>query len=174
MVVEDPAKSSVPSSVQVLVLGIGNVLLRDDGVGLRVLQALERGLETDERLSFVDGGTIGFMLSALIEQAPDLLVIDAVRMAAPAGSVRCFENEAMDHFLTGRRSSVHEIGLRDVLDMARLTGSLPRRRALVGIEPGTVELGEQLSPEVERGVGPAVEAARGMLERWLADEGRTQ
>jgi hydrogenase maturation protease len=61
-----------------------------------------------------------------------------------------------------------------VLDMARLTGTLPRRRALVGVEPGTVELGEQLSPEVERGVVPAVLAARGMLERWLADEGSTQ
>jgi hydrogenase maturation protease len=174
MVSEGPAKSSVPSSAQVLVLGIGNMLLRDDGVGLRVLQALERGLEADERLSFVDGGTIGFMLSALVEEAPDLLVIDAVRMATPPGSVRCFENEAMDRFLTGRRSSVHEIGLRDVLDMARLTGRLPRRRALVGVEPGTVELGEQLSPEVERGVAPAVRLARGVLERWLADGGRTQ
>jgi hydrogenase maturation protease len=80
----------------------------------------------------------------------------------------------MDRFLTGRRSSVHEIGLRDVLDMARLTGRLPRRRALVGVEPGTVELGEQLSPEVERGVAPAVQLARGVLERWLADGGRTQ
>ena len=114
-----------PLGVQVLVLGIGNMLLRDDGVGIRVLQALEQGFPRDERLSFVDGGTIGFMLSALVEQAPDLLVIDAVRMAAPPGSVRCFENEAMDHFLTGRRSSVHEIGLRDVLDMARLTGTPP-------------------------------------------------
>ena len=174
MISERPDIPCASSGVQVLVLGIGNMLLRDDGVGIRVLQALEQGFPRDERLSFVDGGTIGFMLSALVEQAPDLLVIDAVRMAAPPGSVRCFENEAMDHFLTGRRSSVHEIGLRDVLDMARLTGTLPRRRALVGVEPGTVELGEQLSPEVQRGVGPAVEAARGTLGRWLADGGRTQ
>jgi len=174
MVPEHPEKLSASSSAQVVVLGIGNMLLRDDGVGIRVLQALERGLGADERLSFVDGGTIGFMLSALIEQAPDLLVIDAVRMAGTPGSVRCFENEAMDHFLTGRRSSVHEIGLRDVLDMARLTGKLPRRRALVGVEPATVELGEQLSPEVKRGVAPAVLLARGVLERWLADAGRTQ
>jgi hydrogenase maturation protease len=174
MVAERAEMACASSGVQVLVLGIGNILLRDDGVGIRVLQALERGFPRDERLSFVDGGTIGFMLSALVEQAPDLLVIDAVRMAAPPGSVRCFENEAMDHFLTGRRSSVHEIGLRDVLDMARLTGTLPRRRVLVGVEPGTVELGEQLSPEVGRGVVAAVLAARGMLEHWLADGGRTR
>jgi hydrogenase maturation protease len=175
MVPERPEKSSGDSSgVQVLVLGIGNMLLRDDGVGLRVLQALEQDFPRDERLAFVDGGTIGFLLSALVEQAPELLVIDAVRMAAPPGSARCFENEAMDHFLTGRRSSVHEIGLRDVLDMARLTGTLPRRRALVGVEPGTVELGEELSPDVERGVASAVLLARGVLERWLADGGGTQ
>jgi hydrogenase maturation protease len=131
------------SATQVLVLGIGNMLLRDDGVGLRVLQALER--------------------------APDLLVIDALRMAEAPGSVRCFENEAMDRFLRGHSGSVHEIGLRDVLDMARLSGHAPRRRALVGVEPGAVELGEDLSPEVQRGVEPAVRAARDVLERWLAD-----
>jgi hydrogenase maturation protease len=168
----DPAATPAPSfPPQVLVLGVGNVLLRDDGVGVHVLHALERDLPQDERLSFVDGGTIGFMLSALIDQAADLLVIDAVRMAAPAGSVRCFENERMDQFLTGPRGSVHEIGLRDVLDMARLAGKLPRRRALIGVEPATVELGEQLSPQVQAGVAPAVQLARTVLERWLAAGG---
>jgi hydrogenase maturation protease len=67
---------------------------------------------------------------------------------------------------------VHEIGLRDMLDMARLTGRFPRRRALVGVEPATTELGEQLSPEVERGVTPAVRVARDVLDRWLGDAGR--
>jgi hydrogenase maturation protease len=170
----NPGQPAGSSPAQVVVLGIGNMLLRDDGVGIRVLHELERGLGADRRLCFIDGGTIGFMLSALIEQAPDLLVIDAVRMAEAPGSVRCFENEAMDHFLTGRSGSVHEIGLRDVLDMARLSGSLPRRRALVGVEPAAVELGEQLSPDVERGVAPAVRLARGVIERWLAGQGRAQ
>lgn len=157
------------SATQVLVLGIGNILLRDDGVGLRVLQILERHLGADPRVSFIDGGTIGFMLSALVEHAPDLLVIDAVRMAEAPGSVRCFENEAMDAFLQKRSGSVHEIGLSDVLDMARLSGHAPRRRALVGVEPGAVELGEDLSPAVQRGVEPAARAARDVLERWLSD-----
>jgi len=169
----DPGQPSIGSSTQVLVLGIGNTLLRDDGVGIRVMQALERELDADARLRFVDGGTIGFMLSALIDEVPDLLVIDAVRMAGPPGSVRCFENEAMDHFLIGRCSSVHEIGLRDVLDMARLSGKFPRRRALVGVEPATIALGEQLSPEVEYGVVSAVRLARDLLDRWLADGGDT-
>jgi hydrogenase maturation protease len=170
----DPDNPAAPgsSAEEVLVLGIGNVLLRDDGVGIRVLRALEAGLAGDSRLRFVDGGTIGFMLQALIEEAPDLLVIDAVRMSSSPGSVRCFENEDMDRFLTGRPGSVHEIGLRDMLDMARLTGRFPRRRALVGVEPATTELGEQLSPEVERGVTPAVRVARDVLDRWLGDAGR--
>jgi hydrogenase maturation protease len=162
---------STPSSAQVLVLGIGNMLLCDDGAGIRVLQTLEKDLGADERLRFVDGGTIGFMLAALMDAAPDLLVIDAVRMAEPPGSVRCFEDEAMDRFLVGRPSSVHEIGLRDLLDMARLSGKFPRRRALVGVEPATVELGEQLSPEVERGVASAVQLASHVLNRWLTDGG---
>jgi hydrogenase maturation protease len=164
--------SGAGGAVRVLALGIGNVLLRDDGVGIRVLRSLERGFEGDTRVRFVDGGTIGFMLSTLIGETPDLLVLDAVRMAESPGCVRCFEDEAMDRFLTGRRNSVHEIGLRDALDMARLTGRFPRRRALIGVEPATVELGEELSPEVEKGVGPACLLARGVLQRWLADAGR--
>lgn len=152
-----------------LVLGIGNVLLRDDGVGVRVLRELERSLDGDARLRFVDGGTIGFMLSAYIEETPNLLVIDAVRMAERPGCARCFEDDAMDRFLTGRRSTVHEIGLRDALDMARLTGRFPGRRALVGVEPATIEIGDELSPEVEQGVQPACQLARDVLQRWLID-----
>jgi hydrogenase maturation protease len=151
------------------VLGIGNVLLRDDGVGVRVLRELEGRFGGDSRLRFVDGGTVGFTLSTFIEATPDLLVIDAVRMAEPPGCARCFENDAMDRFLTGRRSSVHEIGLRDALDMTRLTGKFPRRRALVGVEPASVELGYELSPEVESGVMSASRLARDVLQRWLAD-----
>jgi hydrogenase maturation protease len=159
----------VSGSRQATALGIGNVLLRDDGVGIRVLRSLEREFEGDARIRFVDGGTIGFMLSAVVGDTPDMLVIDAVRMAERPGCVRCFEDGAMDRFLTGRSGSVHEIGLRDALDMARLAGTFPRRRALIGIEPATVELGEELSPEVERGIGPAVAMARAVLQRWLAD-----
>ena len=157
------------SAAHILVLGIGNVLLRDDGVGVRVLRELERRFGGDSRLRFVDGGTIGFLLSTFIGETPDLLVIDAVRMAEPPGCARCFEDDAMDRFLTGRRSSVHEIGLRDALDMARLTGKFPRRRALVGVEPAAVEIGHELSPEVESGVAPASLLARDVLQRWLAD-----
>ena len=77
------------SSAHILVLGIGNVLLRDDGVGVRVVCELERRFGGDSRLRFVDGGTIGFMLSTFIGETPDLLVIDAVRMAEPPGCARC-------------------------------------------------------------------------------------
>jgi hydrogenase maturation protease len=156
-------------STQVLILGIGNVLLRDDGVGVHVLRRVERHRGTDARLRFVDGGTVGFMLSAFVEETPDLLVIDAVRMSKPPGSVRCFEDAAMDVFLKGRSGSVHEIGLRDVLDMARLTGNAPRRRALVAVEPAAIELGEELSLAVQRGVEPAVRLACDVLDRWLAE-----
>ena len=158
------------ASAHILVLGIGNVLLRDDGVGVRVLRELEGRFGGDPRLRFVDGGTVGFALSMFIEETPDLLVIDAVRMAEPAGCARCFEDGAMDRFLTGRhRSSVHEIGLRDALDMTRLTGKFPRRRALVGVEPATIELGYELSPEAESGVASASRLACDVLQRWLAD-----
>ena len=127
------------------------------------------GLGGDSRLRFVDGGTIGFMLSTFIGETPDLLVIDAVRMAEPPAARGASKTTPWTVFSPGDSSSVHEIGLRDALDMARLTGKFPRRRALVGVEPAAVEIGYELSPEVESGVAPASLLARDVLQRWLAD-----
>jgi hydrogenase maturation protease len=149
-----------------VVLGIGNVLLSDDGAGIRVLREIEHLEGEDPALEFVDGGTLGFMLAAELEQAEGLLVIDAVQMRAAPGGVRCYEDGGMDRFLRGRRTSVHEIGLRDLLDIARLRGRLPARRALIGIQPQSTAIGEKLSASVERAVPVAAQLARDLLRRW--------
>ena len=150
----------------------GEPLEPGDFVLVHVGYAIQKVAEADARLRFVDGGTIGFMLAAIIERTPELLVIDAARMTEAPGSVRCFEDSAMDRFLRGRSSSVHEIGLRDLLDMARLTGSSPRRRALIGVEPAAIEIGDGLSSEVEQGATVAVRMAGALIRSWLGDSAR--
>jgi hydrogenase maturation protease len=149
-----------------VVLGIGNVLLSDDGAGIRVLREIEHLEGEDPGLEFVDGGTLGFMLAAELEHASNLLVIDAVQMHARPGCVRRYEDAGMDRFLRGRRTSVHEIGLRDLLDIARLRGRLPARRALIGIQPESTAIGEKLSAPVELAVPVATQLARDLLRRW--------
>jgi hydrogenase maturation protease len=147
-----------------LVLGLGNRLLSDDGVGVEVLGHLE-----EDRLGDVlvlDGGTLSFTLAGHIARCPRLIVIDAAVMGTAPGTVRIFEGAAMDRQLGGRGKSVHEVSLMELMDMARLTDSLPDPRALVGIEPALVDWGDGLSAPVSAAVPRAVDAVRKLIRRW--------
>lgn len=154
--------------VRALVLGVGNPLMSDDGVGLRLLRALAESCSL-VGVEFVDAGTLSLLLLPRLEGADGLLVLDAAQFDAAAGAVRTLEGPAMDEFLRSSRCSVHEVGLRDLIDAARLTGVLPQRRALVGVQPLAVGWGESLSPAVEAAVPSAVALALGILASWTGD-----
>jgi len=153
--------------IRALVLGVGNPLMSDDGVGLRILQALRScgrpGVE------YVDAGTLSLLLLPRVESGDALLVLDAAHFEEVPGAVHALEGPQMDAFLRSSRCSVHEVGLRDLLDAARLTGGLPERRAFVGVQPAEVGWGEFLSPAVEAAVPAAAALASAVLERWLLD-----
>lgn len=160
--------SPAPAGTRVLVLGVGNPLMSDDGVGQRLLEALTARVPPLDGVEALDAGTLGFMLLPRIEQCDALLVLDAANLDAAPGAVRVFEGEAFDAFVRTPHCSVHELGLRDLLDAARLTGSLPARRALVGVQPAQLGWGLALSTEVASAVPAAADAARRILEDWLA------
>jgi hydrogenase maturation protease len=160
----DPA----PPGTRVLVLGVGNPLMSDDGVGQRLLAALANRLPALDGVEYLDAGTLGFMLLPRVEQCDGLLALDAAQLNGPPGTVRVFDGAELDAFVRSPRCSVHELGLRDLLDAARLTDSLPARRALVGVQPAELGWGVALSPDVEAALPVAVTAARRLLEAWLA------
>lgn len=149
-----------------LVLGFGNVLLGDDGAGIQLVKRLQ----SDPALSghqFVDGGTMSFSLLSYVESTNSILVIDAAELNSPAGTIALFEGRAMDDFLMSpRRRTVHEMGLNDLLDMARLRDCLPDHRALLCIQPGVIDWSETLSPGVEVALAQAAVQARALLDRW--------
>ncbi len=150
----------------VVVLGIGNLLLGDDGVGIRLIEKL-RDDPAYANLNFVDGGTLSFSLLGLIENADALLVADSAELDAAAGTVRVFRDEAMDRFLaSSRRRSVHEVGLCDLLDMARLRDCLPRKRALLCVQPEMIEWNESLSDPVSEAMNVALGQAGTVLHAW--------
>lgn len=154
------------SASRTLVLGIGNTLLADDGVGVRVIESL-RGDSAMARLTLIDGGTLSFSLLSHLEDASAMLVVDAADFEAAAGTVRVFENEEMDRFIGRTRGrSVHEVGLADVMDMARLHGCLPPQRALVCVQPARIDWGEELSPAVQAATAYACGQVRALLSRW--------
>ena len=135
--------------MKILVLGIGNTLLTDEGVGIVAMREMEACFGAREDMEFLDGGTLSFTLAVPISECDALLVIDAAELGAAPGSVRSFEGAEMDRFLgANRKSSVHEVGLLDLMSISQLTGHWPERRALVGVQPAVVGWGESLTPQV--------------------------
>lgn len=151
-----------------LILGIGNSLLTDEGVGIHIVDALKSRYPGLPGVTCVDGGTLSFTLAELIASHDRLIVADAARTGSAPGTVSCFEGGEMDRYLSGNRQSVHEVGLSDLLDIARLTESYPGKRALIGVEPQNLEWGEQTSEPVSQAIPEAVEQILTLLKRWDA------
>jgi hydrogenase maturation protease len=150
-----------------LILGIGNTLLRDEGVGVLAARTLAGIMAGNDSIRCMDGGTLSFTLAGPIEEAEELIVIDAAEMQTEPGAVRVFENEAMDEFLgANRKRSVHEVGLIDLMIIAQLTDRVPPRRALIAVQPGEVDWGETLTAGVHAALPRVCEAARELIRRW--------
>lgn len=157
-----------------LVLGLGNTLLGDEGVGVHAVRHVRQQLpqiapELESRLELLDGGTLSFTLAGAIEDSTHLIVIDASRLDAEPGTVRVFEGEAMDQFLgTGKCSSVHEVSLLDLLAVATLSGHLPQRRALIGVQPEYIDWSDTPSPSVQASIPLVCEQVLELSRRWTA------
>ncbi|MEJ2674043.1 MAG: HyaD/HybD family hydrogenase maturation endopeptidase [Acidihalobacter sp.] len=127
-----------------LVLGLGNTLLGDEGVGIYAVQRVEQALAGAGNVRCLDGGTLSFTLAGPIEDSNRLIVIDAAELRDAPGSVQVFEGEEMDRYVgTGGKRSVHEVSLADLLAIACLAGRLPEQRVLIGIQPEFVEWAEK-------------------------------
>ena len=150
----------------IVVLGLGNPLLEDDGTGLALLELLRQRGPWPDAVELVDGGTWGLSLLPLVCDAERLLVLDAVRAGATAGTVLRGEGEAVPR-LYDRPPSPHQIDLREVLAAADLLGGLPTALTVIGIEPGRTEgLRIGLTPAVEANLEIAVGEALRTLETW--------
>lgn len=151
----------------VLVLGVGNTLLQDEGAGVHVVRRLQEQSPADPQVQYVDGGTLSFVLAGAIEDREQLIVVDAAELGASPGTVDHFEGPAMDDFLGASRPlSVHEVSLLDLLAVVHLAGKLPQRRALVGIQPASLDWGDAPSPAVRAALPRACEQVRALIERW--------
>lgn len=149
-----------------LVLGVGNTLLSDEGAGIHALNLLQTHYPDIPGVNCIDGGTLSFILAAHIEDCDNLIVLDAAELKAPAGTVKTMTGAAMDTFLGTARLSPHEVGILDLFDIARLTESLPVNRALIGIQPESIEWGMQPLAAVKAALPVAVEAAVKLIELW--------
>jgi hydrogenase maturation protease len=128
-----------------LVIGLGNPLMGDDGIGLAALERLAAGGAVPAGVELVDGGTWGMNLLHLIESADVVVLLDAIRAGAPPGTIHELEGDAVPRRLA-HKLSPHQIDLGEVLALAALRGTLPPRLMAIGIEPAVVEMSAALSP----------------------------
>ncbi|WP_413724270.1 HyaD/HybD family hydrogenase maturation endopeptidase [Sodalis sp. RH16] len=148
--------------MNILILGIGNLLLGDEGVGVRVVEALERRFILSPPVEILDGGTSGMALMEIMSSRDSLIVADAVLTGAPPGSVTVLRDAEVPA-LFSRKISPHQLGLSDVLTALRLTDEFPRRLTLVGIEPESLAPGIGLTPTVSAAIEPALNHVLALL-----------
>ncbi len=143
-----------------LILGVGNILLKDEGVGIHVIHALQKE-ELPSGVDIMDGGTGGFHLVSWIEKYDRIIMIDATLDKNPPGTVRILKPRYASDFPP--LMSAHEIGLRDMMSIMELTGTMPEIDLIVISASDVSEVGMELTPEVEKAVQQVVEIIKGMI-----------
>lgn len=147
------------------VIGLGNPLMGDDGLGILAAQRLQEEWFLPPEVQVVDGGTWGMNLLPLIDDADALLLIDAIDRNMPPGTQIVLARDEIPRALA-LKVSPHQIDLREVIALAELRGTLPERMIAVGLQPERVELGAPLSPAVERHIDHLVAMAASQLGAW--------
>jgi hydrogenase maturation protease len=133
--------------MRVVVLGIGNILLTDEGVGVRVIERLEREYALPPEVEIIDGGTCGMEMLEQLENLDGLIVVDCVRCGQPPAAPVLLKGDDVPVFFKTKLSP-HQVSLSDVLASLEFTDKAPKSIAIVGMQPVSMALGMELSPEV--------------------------
>jgi hydrogenase maturation protease len=161
-----PYSPSPVAAGSVLVMGVGNTLLQDDGVGIHITETLRAMPDCDPSINFIDGGTLGLSLLPEIQDASAVIVVDAAEIGELPGTIRVFIGDQADQHLGGTKSTVHELAVADLFAAASMTGSLPERRALVAIQPAITEWGLEPTLKVQAAIPHACKAVQNLTKRW--------
>ena len=146
-------------------IGLGNILLRDEGVGVKAVEALGKGFDFPEDVRLVDGGTLGLDLLPFIEGMEGILFVDAVDLQKEPGTIAIIEDEDLPSFLAPKLS-LHHVGLSDLLFASSLMGIRPPKISLVGIQPDKIETGLTLSGTVTENFEKFLNTILEKLREW--------
>jgi len=155
-----PALSCNHPAGKIVIIGVGNLLLKDEGVGVHVAQELQKKT-WPLSVEVHDGGVAGIGLLDFFAGASKVLLIDAAEMNLEAGSVVRFTPEDVAGKAGGPRFSAHDIGLLEVLELSRALAQCPAEVVILGIQPKEISWGMELSPEVQASIPKAVEMVLG-------------
>jgi len=152
-----PARTHATERISVLVLGLGNVLLGDDGLGAAALACIEKEFRVPPGVRLEDGGTLGLSLLGLIADSDHVILVDAVRAEAPPGTLVRLSATDVSQAVRDRLSP-HQVGVADLLDAARHIDCYPATVTLLGLVPDAIDLAVCRSRAVREGLGGLVAA----------------
>jgi hydrogenase maturation protease len=146
-------------------IGLGNILLQDEGVGVHVIQQLQQRYLFVPDFALVDGGTLGLDLLPYLENKEQVLFVDAVDFQREPGYVQLLKEEEIQQQLNIQLYA-HQGGLASLLNMTRLLGTAPSHVTLLGIQPASLAPGLQLSPPLAAAVEKALQLFLAQLDEW--------
>ena len=155
-------------SQEITILGIGNIILSDEGFGVRVVEYLQKNFDFPDNVALIDGGTLGIELTQFITGTKKLLIIDSIDGDKEPGTIfHLVGEEIKKHF--SEKISAHEIGIQDVLTMLELTGKTIPEVVVIGAQPFSLEAGVELTPQMQKLMPVIAEKALEILKSWKSE-----
>lgn len=154
-----------PSCERIALIGLGNILLSDEGIGVHVTNTIKQRYTFSPGVEIIDGGTMGLDLLPLFEGRDKILIVDAVDFGREPGHIGMIENDDIPSVINSKLS-VHHIGLSDVLFASKLMGILPSEICLIGIQPKSLDVGLDMTDEIKEKIEALMNLIIGKLKEW--------
>ncbi|MEN6414284.1 MAG: HyaD/HybD family hydrogenase maturation endopeptidase [Veillonellales bacterium] len=153
---------------KITVLGVGNILLKDEGFGVRVVEQLQERFDFPEQVQVLDGGTLGMELMRFLLETDKLILIDAVSGSLTPGSLYELRGQAVKTYFK-EKISLHDIGIQEVLAALEVLEKPVKEIVVLGVEPAVVDVGLELSPVVAPIVESVIKKVIAELNAWQVE-----
>lgn len=149
----------------IVVLGVGNILLTDEGLGVHVVEVLKANYTFIPQISLIDGGTMGMELLTYMRGMKKILLIDAVNGGEAPGTIYEFPHRELEQYFTDH-ISVHEVGMQDILRIRAIQENPLEDAIVIGVEPESLDVGFEPSAPVQKALPEVKERVLRVLREW--------
>ena len=150
------------------VVGIGNIIMQDEGFGVRCAEYLQKITDYPDFVQIIDGGTLGMDLMPYIAGTKKLLLIDAMNIDAPVGSFHSFTGDELNAYFKDK-ISVHDLGVNDMLAVLKLTDNPIEEVVVIGVKPEVVSMGLDMTEKIAEKVPEVAQKATELVDKWVAE-----
>ncbi len=147
------------------IIGVGNILMQDEGIGPKVAEFLKDNYTFDPDIEIIDGGTLGLELLPYIEKYKKLIIVDVVDFGKEPGFIKILRGEEIPPYLRTKLSA-HHVGVQDLIEVARIMNFLPEELVLIGIQPESIDLGLDLTPTLADKLKELINEVLEILSMW--------